>query len=268
MESGARPLPSESLETRVAWYAACLSVILAGAASMPTTGARVAAFTAGAVLSAPLAAIYLRRATPFSAVVATVLAAFIATATVVRLSGLALSDGLSCSQAGGAGKPSAWLLTSSSWCLAVGLLATGRLVIREGYRAGSVGERARRAASLLPVLAFLGFLVVGACQVGADRSLAVTHNVAAVAAMGSFWLGMIGTAWLSGISRALRLYSALAAVVVFSAWLPTGLRFLGLIERSPIATLHMELLAFALSFLWLGWLAREWDPLRRDAARA
>jgi len=72
-----------------------------------------------------------------------------------------------------------------------------------------------------------------------------------------------GTPWLSGTSRALRSYSAVAAVIVIATWLPNGLRFLGVTHSSPISTLYMELLVFPLSFVWLGWIAKEWGESSR-----
>jgi hypothetical protein len=224
---------------------------------------RVLALVAGAIASLVLFSAYRRRATPVSSLLITVGAAFLSTATVIRLSGLPWPAGASFSQAGGVARPSAWLLTTTSWCLAAGLLATGRLIVREGYRRGALERRGYRVASLLPVISFLGFLVVGAFQVGGTRAPAVVHNLAAWIAMGAFWVGMLASPWLPSLSRALRYYSAAAAVVVFAVWLPCGLRFLGITETSPISTLQMELLVFALCFTWLGWLAREWGGIRR-----
>ncbi len=259
MERRALPLPSESLEARVAWYAAWLSVLLAAVALLPSSPLRVLVMLTGTTASVAVFSAYRRRATPVSSLVITVGAAFLSTATVIRLSGLPWPAGASFSQAGGVARPSAWLLTTTSWCLATGLLASGRLVVREGYRRGALRQRGYRVASLLPVVSFLGFLVVGAFQVGGSRAPALIHNLAAWMAMGAFWVGMLASPWLSSLSRALRYYSAGAAAVVFAVWLPCGLRFLGVTETSPVSTLQMELLVFALCFTWLGWLAREWS---------
>jgi hypothetical protein len=246
----------------VAWCAATLSVLLAAVTFLPSAPLRVLAFVAGAVLVALLTPLYLRKATPITAVAITVGAAVVSTSTVIRLSGLSLAAGPSCSQMGGADKPSAWLFTTTAWCLAAGLLASGRLVVQGGRRNGFLSAGAYRVASAVPVIAFAGFLTVGACRVGGSRVLSVAHNLAAVAALGSFCLSMAALSLLTGVSRPLRVFSATAALACFTAWLPTGLRFLGLIEHSPITTQHMELLVFALTFIWLGWLAWEWGPTR------
>jgi len=180
-------------------------------------------------------------------------------AAVTQLSELSWRTGVSLSQAGGAQRPGAWLLSSTSWCFGVGVLATGRLVVREGYRRGYLTARGYRLGSLLPVLAFAGFAIVGVLQVGATHAFSLLHNLAAWSACGAFWVGMLATPWLRGIPRALRIFSIVAAVLVLATWLPTGLRFLEITRTSPISTLHMELLVFPLMFVWLGWLARSWD---------
>jgi len=262
VKSQALPLPSQSPEARVAWYAAGLSVSLAAAALPTPAPLRVLALLVGATLAVVLSPAYFRRATPLSSVVVTVGAAFLSTTTLVWLSRLPWRAGLSFSQAGGTERPSAWLLTTTSWCFAVGLLATGRLVVREGRRGGYLGPRGYWVASLLPIISCLGFVLVGAFQVGGDRAPAMVHNLAAWAAMGSFWAGMLASSRLPGITRALRYYSLVAAVIVIATWLPNGLRFLRVTQTSPISTLYMELLVFPLSFVWFGWLAREWSGKR------
>ncbi len=229
---------------------------------------RVIALAAGLVLGAALAPAYLRRASAFSAVLVTVGGAFLSTATVIRLSGLPWRSWGSLSQAGGAEKPSAWLLTTAALCFGLGLLATGRLVVRDGSETGQLRQRGRTIASTLPVVAFAGFVVVGVCQVGGIRGLSLAHNVAAWAAMSAFWVGMLATPSLPGVSRALRSYSAIAAVVVFVAWLPSGLHFLGIVETLPISTLYMELLVFPLCLVWLGWLGWAWGEQGRDSGTA
>jgi hypothetical protein len=252
-----RPV-TEPLETRVAWYAASLSVLLACVAAVPTVQLKVLALVGGAALAVAVAPLYLEHATPFTAVALTVGAAVISTSTMLRLTGLSLAAGVSCSQAGGAERPYAWLFTSTAWCLAAGLLASGRLVVQAGRGSGRLGARGSMLASLLTVAASIGFVVVGACPVGGSRAMSVAHNYSAVTAMGCFCIGMAACALLPSVPRPLRLFSATAALVMFSAWLPTGLRFLGLIPSSPITTQHMELLVFSLSFTWLTWLAWEW----------
>ncbi len=185
-------------------------------------------------------------------------AAVLSTATMLRLTGLTLAAGVSCSQAGGAERPYSWLFTTTSWCLAAGLLASGRLLVRVGRDSKRLGERGSMLASLLTVASSLGFLMVGACPVGGSRAMSVAHNYSAVTAMGCFCIGMAACTLLPGVPRLLRAFSAAAALIMFAAWLPTGLRFLGLIPSSPITTQHMELLVFGLSFTWLLWLAWEW----------
>jgi hypothetical protein len=82
--------------------------------------------------------------------------------------------------------------------------------------------------------------------------------------VGSFWFGMVGSLWLRSLSRALRYYSAVAAVFVLGTWLPNGLRFLRLIDARPISMLVMELVVFPLCLVWFCWLAWEWSA--EDAA--
>ena len=258
MESRAFPLPSESFEARVAWYAACLSVVLAVVALLPSVPMRALALVAGTTLAAVLGPAYLRRASPLASVVVTVGAASLSTATVIWLSELPWETGISWSQAGGVGRPSAWLFTTTSLFFGVGVLATGRLVVQEGYRRGNLGRRGYGWASLLPVISCLGFAVVALFPVGGAPALAAAHNLASWAALGSFWVGMLATPWLRGVSRALRYFSAVATVLVLGAWLPNGLRFMRLIEARPISMLAMELVVFPLCFVWFGWLASEW----------
>jgi hypothetical protein len=257
--------PSESLEIRVAWYIGALSVVLAAIALMPTLPLRALAAAAGAAATVIVSPFYLRRASAFSSAVVTVLAWLCSGTVVLSLSGLAWETGISWSRAGEAGKPSAWLFTTSALCFGVGVLATGRLIVREGRRLGSLDGRAYLVASLLPALSFAGFLVVALCPVGGDPRIAVAHNLASWAALGSFWCGMALSPLLRGLPRPLRYYSALAAVVVVGAWLPNGLYFMRLVTERPVSMLAMELVVFPLCFLWFCWLAWEWSvavPLR------
>lgn len=256
------------IEARTVWYAACLSVTLALVALLPSAPLRILACAAGGVLAATLSPIFLRRGTPFSAAVATVVAAACSTATVIWLSGLPWETGISWSQAGGIGRPTAWLFTSTSLCFGIGVLATGRLIVREGYRRGDLTSRGYLVASTLPALSFMGFVVVALCPVGGAPVLAAAHNVASWAALGSFWFGMVASAWLRGLSRTLRCYSAVAAVIVFGTWLPNGLRFMRLTEARPISMLVMELVVFPLCFVWFCWLAREWSPSAQNQGNA
>ena len=253
------PLPSESLEARAGWFAGWLSVTLAVIALLPTLPLRVVGAVAGAAASVALARPYLRRASAFSAALVTVGAAVVSTGTVIGLSGLPWRTGVSWSQAGGVGRPTAWLFAATSLCLGTGVLATGRLVIREGYRRGDLTERAYRFASLLPALSFAGFAVVALAPVGGAPILAAAHNIASWAALGSFWFGMIASARLRTLSRALRVFSAIATLLVFGTWLPNGLRFMRLITARPISMLAMELVVFPLCFIWFCWLAGEWS---------
>ena len=258
-----RLLPvTEPVEVRAAWYAACLSVLLAAAATVPGPQLKVLTLAGGIALAVALAPLYLEYATPFTAVALTVGAAVLSTTTMLRLTGLSLAAGVSCSQAGGAERPFAWLFTTTSWCLAAGLLASGRLVVRAGRSSGRLGGWGSMLASVLTVAASLGFVIVGACPVGGSRAMSVAHNYSAVTAMGCFCIGMAACALLPSVPRLLRAFSATAALVMFAAWLPTGLRFLGLIPSSPITTQHMELLVFSMSFTWLTWLAWEWGRHR------
>jgi hypothetical protein len=131
-------------------------------------------------------------------------------------------------------------------------------MLREGYRTGHLGLWAYRAASLLPALSALGWVIVGAIPVGVSRNLDTIHTNAAIVAMGSFWVGMVATSWGSGLSRYLRRFSQVASVLVMFIWLPTELKILGVIVRSPVKTLYMQAMVAILSAVWLGWLAREW----------
>ena len=258
MEPRGLPLASESWEARAAWYAAWLSVTLAAVALLPATPLRALAAVAGAVATIALAPRFLRRVTPFSASLVTVGSALVSVGTVIWLSGLPWKTGISWSQAGGVGRPTAWLFTTTALCFGTGVLATGRLMLREGRRRGDLGQRAYRLASLLPVISFAGFVVLALCPVGGDPVLAAAHNLASWAALGSFWAGMIASLWLRGVSRSLRTFSAVAAVVVFGTWLPNGLRFMRLYEGRPISMLVMEVVVFPLCFAWFCWLAWEW----------
>jgi hypothetical protein len=235
-------------------------VTLALVALLPLLALRALAVAGGFSLAVTLAPTYLRRATPFSAAIVTVGAACSSTAVVIRLSGLPWATGISWSQAGGVGRPTALLFTTTSLCFGTGVLAAGRLILREGHRRGALRRRGYLLASTLPVTSFVGFLVVALCPVGGAPVLAAAHNIASWAALGSFWLGMVASPFLRGLSRALRYYSSAAAVLVFGTWLPNGLRFMGLIEARPISMLAMELVVFPLCFVWFCWLAWEWSP--------
>jgi hypothetical protein len=249
---------TEPVEARIAWYAASLSMLFAAVAAVPSVQLKVLALAGGAALAVAVAPLYLEHATPFTAVALTVGAAVLSTTTLLRLTDLSLAAGVSCSQAGGAERPYSWLFTTTAWCLAAGLLASGRLLVQAGRDSGRLGPRGSVLASVLAVVAPIGFMIVGACPVGGSYTVSVAHNYSAVTAMGCFCIGMAACALLSSIPRPLRLFSATAALVMFSAWLPTGLRFLHVIATSPITTQHMELLVFSLSFTWLTWLAWEW----------
>ncbi len=243
----------------MAWYAAWSSIVLAAVALLGSFAPRALAIAGGAGVAVALAPRYLRRATPFSASLLTVAAACCSTATVIWLSGLPWETGISWSQAGGVGRPTAWLFTTTSLCFGAGVLATGRLVVGAGRRRGDLRGRGYLLASALPVVSCLGFAVVAVCPVGGAPAVAAAHNLASWAALGSFWFGMAATAWLRGLSRALRVFSAVAAVIVFGTWLPNGMRFLGLTEARPISMLAMEVVVFPLCFVWFCWLAREWS---------
>jgi len=255
--------PGRPLEARVVWYAACASVTLALVALMPSWPLRVAAVIAGGAVALGLAGRFLKGATSFSAALATLGSATFSVATVIWLSGLPWETGISWSQAGGVGRPTAWLFATTSLCFGAGVLATGRLMLQAGLERGDLGRRSYLLASLLPVISCAGFVVLALCPVGGNPVLAAAHNLASWAALGSFWAGMIATAWLRGASRALRMYSAAAAVVVFATWLPNGLRFLRLYEGRPISMLLMEVVVFPLCFGWLVWLAWEWRATTR-----
>lgn len=265
----------------VVWLAASASVVASATVLLAPGSARILAGLAGVVLALVLLTVYVRRATPLSAVIATVAAAAISAAVLQHLSGTSLAEGFSVSQAGGADKPNAWLLTSTAWCLGVGLLSTGLLVGRAGSRSSRLSDLGYRVVVALSLVPFLGFLIVGVVQVGGDRRLFVIHNLAAFAAMVPFWIGLAWSTRSRAVSRPLRIYSAVAAALIMITWLPTASRFLGFSEWILIDTLYMETLAFALSFTWLGWLAHEWGlaarsptgaparvPKRRTAARA
>ncbi len=248
------------------WGAGSLSVVLAAVALLPTLPLRAIAAVGGGVVALALAPVYLRKASAFSAALVTVGAAFLSIAAVVWLSGLPWETGISWSQAGGVGRPTAWLFSTTSLCFGTGVLAAGRLIAREGSRCGDLLGRAYVAASLLPVFSFVGFVVLALCPVGGARVLSVAHNVASWAALGAFWLGMVAAPWLRGLSPALRGYSAVAAALVFGTWLPNGLRFVGLIEARPISMLVMELVVFPLCAVWFCWIAAEWSAKRTASA--
>jgi len=247
-----------SFEAGVAWYAAWLSLTLAAVSLAPTLAARLAAVALGGIAAVILAPGFLRAATPFSAALVTLASAFGSIATVVWLSGLPWETGISWSQAGGVGRPTARLFATTALCFGAGVLATGRLMLAEGLRRGDLTQRAYRVASALPIVSCLGFVVLALCPVGGDPRVAAAHNLASWAALGSFWVGMIATPWLRHAPRALRAFSAGSALVVFGTWLPNGLRFMRLYEGRPISMLLMEVVVFPLCFAWFGWLAWEW----------
>jgi len=255
----ARPLLRETRATEVAYFAACVSVVLAASSFLPSITLRTVASLAGVAIAAALAPTYLRRATPAAAVALTFAAGLLSLAAVLRLSGASFAAGLACSRAGGADSPWAWLFTVASWCLAAGVLSAGYLVISEGSRTRHLGARESRLAALLPLIACAGFFVVGALPIGANRVADAIHDQAAIFAMGSFWLGMVASARAPTVSPPLRRFSGAAAALVILAWLPTEVKLLGWIQASPVKTLHMQLLVFALAACWLAWLAHEWD---------
>jgi hypothetical protein len=242
----------------VAWFVACLSILLAVVAFLPSLPLRLLVVLAGLGLATSVAPAWLQRATPASTVVITVVAAALSMAGVMLISKASLASGLAVSRAGEVGRPGQWLFTSACWCLAAGLLSTGRLVLREGYRTAHLGLRACRAASLLLVLSALAWVIVGAIPLGLGRDLDAVHMNAAIVAMGAFWVGMVATSWDRGLSRRLRRFSETAAVLVILIWLPTELKILGVIVNSPVETLYMQAMVTILSAVWLGWLAREW----------
>lgn len=253
------PSSRAATEAGIAWIAAWLNVAFALTAlvASPLLGAIAFGVTlAGAAVITPA---YVRRATPFSSAVLTVGGASVAVAVMIGLSDLPWGTGISWSQAGGVDQPNAWLFTTMSLCLGAGVLATGWLMAREGRRRGILDTRGHLFASVLPVLSCAGFLVLALCPVGGLPVLAAAHNIASWAALGAFWFGMVATPWLRGVARALRWFSAGAAVVVFGTWLPNGLRFMRLYEDRPVSMLAMELVVFPLCFLWFCWLAWEWS---------
>jgi len=251
--------PSSTLEPHAAYYAAALSVTLAATALLPTPLLRALAAAAGIALALALAPRFLRSATPFSAALLTVSAAVVSVGTVIYLSGLPWETGISWSQAGGVGRPTAWLFTTTSLCFGTGVLASGRLMLAAGRRRGDLTASAYRVASALPVISFVGFAIVAFFRVGGAPLSSAAHNIASWAAFGAFFFGMVGTPWLRTLPRALRHFSAGSAVVVFVTWLPNGLRFMRLYEGRPISMLAMEVVVFPLCLVWFCWLAREWS---------
>lgn len=263
MRHGTDALPDAVKAESVVWLAASLSLVLSGASYLPAGWPRVLAALVGVAAAVVAMPVYVRRATAASAVVLTVTAGLLCVAAVMQLSGTSFAEGLAFSRAGGAGSPWGWLFTAGSWCLAAGLLASGRLVVSEGHDAHSLDARAYRSASLLPLVSSLGFVLIGAFPVGIDYRVTGIHNVAAIAAIGAFWIGMALTVRVGGLSWPLRVYSVVAAAVISIVWSPTVLTFLSFSRHPPMRTLHMQLLAFGLCAAWLVWLALEWDARAR-----
>ncbi len=251
-------LPSESIKARAVWYAACLSVALALVALLPVLPLRALAVAAGVTLAVTLAPAYLRRATPFSAAIVTTGAAFCSMVAVTWLARLPFGSGIS--EAGGVGRPTAWLFNTTLLCLGIGVLATGRLILREGYRRGHLLRRGYLLASTLPVISFAAFLVIALCPIGGVPALANAHIIATWAALGAFWCGMVASLWLRGLSRPLKRYSSVAAVLLFITSVPDGLHRMHLSEANPIPMSVLEVGTFSLCFVWFCWLAREWSP--------
>lgn len=258
----------ESVEASLVWFAAFLSGGLAVSALAPSHLLQAMAVLVPLALAARFLPEYLRRVTPVAAVAITSTAALFTTLVATQLSGFAWASGRSWSTTGISGSPSEWLFRSMSWCLALGLLATGRFMAHEAQLSGHIGKIGYRVVSGLSVVSFGGFLIVGAFPVGSSQISSVTHNLAGVSAMGPFWIGMVASIrGLQNLSRRLRLYSAAAAVILMLAWLPTAIRFVGLTETSPVSTLSMELVVTPLCLIWALWIAREWavpaeaDPL-------
>lgn len=250
------PSPSEAC---IAWYAACLSLLITLSTLLPTTALRVPAISAGMIGAALLAPSLVPRFGPLACVVLTGVSALVAVIALMNMAGLSLSSGRSASQAGShLGLTS--LFAAMVWCLAAGLVSAGRYIARLGREAGHLGERGYRRALALLGVAFVGFAVVGGMSVNHNRVFSVVHNVAAVTSIVPFWIGMaLSVRRLGGLSRRFRGYSAIAAFAVLVPWLPTSLQFFKVIPVSPVSTLHMELIVFALTFIWLGGIAREWS---------
>jgi hypothetical protein len=196
---------------------------------------------------------------PFSAALLTVGFAAVAYGAVIYLSGLPWRTGISWSQAGRVGQPTAWLFSVTTLLYGAAVLATGRLMVRAGRSRGDLEPRAYAIASALPAVSLVGFVVVALCPVGGAPALAFAHNVASWAALGAFWLGMLLTPRLHRLPKALRYFSAVGAFVVFGMWLPNGLRFMRLITARPISMLAMEVVVFPLCLAWFCWLAWEWS---------
>lgn len=245
-------------ETTAVWFAASLSVLLAATAMLPSMQLKILGGFSGLLIATVLAPSYVERATPVSAVRTTMVAAVLSMAAVLWLSGASLEAGLAASRAGFIGKPYWWLFSISCWSLGAGLLAAGSLVLRVGYRTRHLSERGYRIASLLPIIAGGGFMIVGALPLGMNAFLNEVHDQAAIFALGSFWLGMMLLATAGSVSRELRRFSAIAAAVIMITWLPTELKRVGLIAASPVKTLYMQAVVFLLSGIWFAWVAREW----------
>lgn len=249
-----------SLGVCISWCAACLSLSLAASAFAMPTVYRIAIVLTGVVSAVVILPLYLRYATPVTAVAVTASAALLTTLVATSVSGFAWASGKSWSTTGVEGSPSAWLFTGMSWCLAIGLLSTGLILAREGYRSGHLGKRGYTIMVFMSTVSFLGFTVVGTFPVGSTPFISVIHNIAGVAAMGPFWIGMVASIrTLPKLSDRLRTYSAVAAVLVQLAWLPTAFRFIGLTDGSFVSTLRMELVVVPLCFVWVAWLAYDWS---------
>ncbi len=259
-----RPSRDTSVETVATWTASCLSVTLAAVSFAQSTLAGAAIAGVGASVFFALLPRFRRGLGPFRSAAATSGAAVCSTWVVIRQSGLPWDTGISWSQAGGIGRPTAWLFTTTALCFGVGVLATGRLLVREGRARDALRGTRYRIASVLPYASCAGFVVVAVFPVGGLPVFAASHNIASWVAVGSLWLGMLGTPWLAGVSRHLRYFSAAGALVVFFTWLPNGLRFMRLITARPISMLAMELVVFPLCLVWLCWIAWEWNVPRRE----
>jgi hypothetical protein len=258
VESGALPLLSEPIETRAVWYTAFLSVTLALVALLPSLPLRALAVTVGVTLAVALAPAYLRHATPFSAAILTSGAFFYSVGTAAWLASLPWERGFS--GTGDVGRPTAWLFDTTVLCVGMGVLATGRLMAREGSRRGDLSRRGYLLASTLPVISFAGCLVIAFCPGGGAPVLAKAHFIGTWTVLGSFWCGMVASTWLRGLSRPLRYYSLVAAVLAFGTSVPTGLYQLHLIGPPSLPMRVEELVHFSVYFVWFCWLAREWSP--------
>lgn len=255
-------------EARVVWYSGCFSLLITVAAFLPSTALRLGVVAAGMIGSVMLAPSLLPRVSPLGCVVLTGIAALAAVVALMGMSGLSLTSGRSASQAG-AHLELTWFFTAIIWCFDLGLVAACHYVARVGKDAGHLSQATYRRVHGLLAVVFVGFAIVGGMSVSHNRVFSVVHNVAAVISMVPFWLGIAASVRrLAGVSASLRRFSAIAAFAIAVPWFPTLLEFFGVIPVSPVPTLHMELTVFALTFVWLGWLAREWSAGSLSLARA